>query len=75
MTWLVVVMLYVVLTLYHVTILSKYVLTHTLDAVSHPAVSTAAFKASGDVDARGMHVAVMSLDLTFINIWRGVQIH
>lgn len=53
----------------------EHVLTHTLDAVSHPAVSTATFKASRHVDAGSMHVTVMSPDLTLINIWREMEIN
>lgn len=52
----------------------RYSLTDTLDAVSHPAVSTATFKASRHVDAGGVHVAVMSPDLTLINVWRDMEI-
>lgn len=47
---------------------SKYILTHTLDAITHPAISTATFKASRNIDAGSMHVAVMSSNLTLINI-------
>lgn len=54
---------------------SEYVLTHTLDAVSQPSVSTATFKASRHVDAGSMHVAVMSPDLTLINIWGNIDIN
>lgn len=43
-------------------------LTHTLDAISHPAVTTAAFEAPGYIDAGSMHVAVMGANLTLINI-------
>lgn len=45
-----------------------YALTHTLDAVSYPAVSAATLEAAGDVDAGGVHVTVVSSDLTFVNI-------
>lgn len=44
------------------------ILIHTLDAISNPTISTATFKASRHVDAGSMHVAVMSPDLTLINI-------
>lgn len=44
------------------------ILIHTLDAVSHPAVSTATFKASRHVDAGSMHVAVVSPNFTLVNI-------
>lgn len=53
----------------------KDVLTHTLDAISHPAVSTATFEASRYIDAGGVHVAVVSPDLTLINIWRDTKMN
>lgn len=43
-------------------------LTYTFNSVSHPAVPAAAFKAPRDVDAGGVHVTVMSTNLTFVDI-------
>lgn len=60
---------------HHTPEYSKDVLTHTLDAISRPAVSTATFKASRYIDAGSMHVAVMSPDLTLINIWTDNEWH
>lgn len=44
-------------------------LTHTLDAIADPAVPTATLEAAGDVDAGGVHVAVVSPDLALVHIW------
>lgn len=63
--------LYIILNIWY----SKDVLTHTLDAISHPAVSTATFEASRYIDAGGMHVAVVSPDFTLINIWRDTEMN
>lgn len=52
----------------------EYILTHALDAVTHPAISTATFKAARDIDAGSVHVTVMSTNLTLINIWRHEEI-
>lgn len=48
--------------------------THTLDAVSNPTIPTATLEASRHIDAGSMHVAVMSPDLTLINIWRNMEV-
>lgn len=48
----------------------QYPLTHAFDAIAHPAVSAAAFEASGKVDAGGVHVTVMGSDFTLVNIWK-----
>lgn len=53
---------------------SGHILTHTLDAIPNPTVSTATFKASRHVDTGSMHVTVVSPDLTLINIWRDIRI-
>lgn len=44
------------------------IMINTLDSVSHPAVPTATFEASRDVHAGGVHVTVVSSDLTLVNI-------
>lgn len=43
-------------------------LTYTFNSVSHPTVPAAAFKAPRDIDAGGVHVTVMSTDLTLVDI-------
>lgn len=44
-------------------------LTQTLDAIADPTVPTTTLEAAGNVDAGGVHVAVVSPDLTLIHIW------
>ena len=46
------------------------VLTYTLDAVSQPAVTATALEASRHVDTGGVHVTVMSSDLTLVDVCR-----
>lgn len=44
-------------------------LTQTLDAVADPTVPTTTLEAAGNVDAGGVHVAVVSPDLALVHIW------
>lgn len=44
-------------------------LTQTLDAIAPPAVPTATLEAAGNVDAGGVHVAVVSPHLALVHIW------
>lgn len=43
-------------------------LTQTLDAIADPTVPTTTLEAAGNVDAGGVHVAVVSPDLTLVHI-------
>lgn len=56
-------------------------LTQTLDAIADPTVPTATLEAAGNVDAGGVHGAVVSPDFTLVHVWtkaktshsRGIQ--
>lgn len=50
-----------------------HALTHTLDAIARPTVPTATPEAAGNVDAGGVHVAVVSPDLALVHVWTNAK--
>lgn len=50
-----------------------HALTHTLDAIADPTVPTATLEAAGNIDAGGVHVAVVSPDLALVHVWTNAK--